>query len=180
MLLIYVMLAVLMVPSVTRAQESDQHESGQGAVPSDQTSTPGTFFEQERRAVPRGSRPQGDNPQIAAAVPRSAPPPRTDKGTVNRGEATVIVPDVIAWPQSSTVDIGNLRLRVSPRDAQVFVDGYYAGLVDNYDGFFQALKLDSGTYRIEITAPGYETLTFGVLITPGQRIRYRGDLRRRP
>jgi PEGA domain-containing protein len=77
-------------------------------------------------------------------------------------------------------DIGELRLDVSPRDAQVFVDGYYAGIVDDYDGAFQALKLESGAYRIEISAPGYETLAFDVRITPGQRVRYRGDLRRLP
>jgi len=80
----------------------------------------------------------------------------------------------------SAFDIGELRLDVSPRDAQVYVDGYYAGIVDDYDGAFQALKLESGAYRIEISAPGYETLAFDVRITPGQRIRYRGDLRRLP
>lgn len=78
----------------------------------------------------------------------------------------------------STFDIGELRLDVSPRHAQVFVDGYYAGVVDDFDGAFQALKLESGTHRIEIVAPGYETLTFDVRITPGQKIRYQGELRR--
>ena len=80
----------------------------------------------------------------------------------------------------SVFDIGELRLDVSPRNAQVFVDGYYAGLVDDYDGMFQGLKLESGGYRIEIVAPGYETLTFDVRIVPGQKTRYRGELIRRP
>ena len=31
--------------------------------------------------------------------------------------------------------IGELRLKVHPRDAQVFIDGYYAGRVDDFDGF---------------------------------------------
>jgi hypothetical protein len=85
------------------------------------------------------------------------------------------------YPQPfSTFDIGELRLDVSPRHAQVFVDGYFAGQVDNFDGAFQAIKLEAGTYRIEITAPGYETLTFDVRITPGQKIRYQGELRRLP
>jgi hypothetical protein len=80
----------------------------------------------------------------------------------------------------SAFDIGELRLDVSPRHAQVYVDGYYAGVVDDYDGAFQALKLESGAYRIEITAPGYESLAFDVRLTPGQKIRYQGDLRRAP
>ena len=78
----------------------------------------------------------------------------------------------------STFDVGELRLDVSPRHAQVFVDGYYAGVVDDFDGAFQALKLTSGGYRIDISAPGYDTLTFDVRIAPGQDIRYRGTLRR--
>lgn len=80
----------------------------------------------------------------------------------------------------SSFDIGELRLDVSPRYAQVYVDGYYAGVVDDFDGAFQALKLESGAYRIDIMMPGYETLTFDIRITPGQKIRYRGELRRRP
>ena len=67
-----------------------------------------------------------------------------------------------------------------PRHAQVYVDGYYAGVVDDYDGVFQGLKLESGAYRIEITAPGYENLSFDVRISPGQKINYEGNLRRVP
>lgn len=76
----------------------------------------------------------------------------------------------------NSFDIGELRLDVSPRDGQVYVDGYYAGTVDDFDGAFQALKLESGAYRLEIIAPGYDTLGFDVRINPGQKIRYRGDL----
>ena len=77
-------------------------------------------------------------------------------------------------------DIGEVRLQVSPRYAQVYVDGYYAGTVDDFDGVLQSLKMESGPYHIEIVAPGYETLEFDVRISPGQKINYRGDLRRLP
>ena len=77
-------------------------------------------------------------------------------------------------------DIGELRLQVFPRNAQVFVDGYYAGTVDDYDGTFQALKLEAAPYQIRISAPGFEDLMFDVRINPGQKINYKGDLRRRP
>jgi len=80
----------------------------------------------------------------------------------------------------SVFDIGELRLRVTPRHAQVFVDGYFAGEVDDYDGLLQGMKLESGPYHIEIVAPGYETLAFDIRINPGQKITYRGDLRPRP
>ena len=75
-------------------------------------------------------------------------------------------------------DTGELRLEMSPRDAQVYVDGYYAGTVDDFDGAFQSLTLESGPHQIDIVAPGYETMTFDVRISPGQKITYRSDLLR--
>jgi hypothetical protein len=73
---------------------------------------------------------------------------------------------------------GELRLDVEPRHAEVYVDGYYAGLVDDFDGVFQGLRLEEGPYRIEIVAPGLEPLEFDVRIQPGRKINYRGDLYR--
>jgi hypothetical protein len=35
----------------------------------------------------------------------------------------------------------HLRLQVTPREAEVFVDGYYAGTVDDFDGSFQAARV---------------------------------------
>jgi hypothetical protein len=71
---------------------------------------------------------------------------------------------------------GNVRLRVTPRDAEVLVDGYYAGIVDDFDGMFQSLKLDTGAYRIEIRKPGHETLVFDVHVQHGRTITFRGEL----
>ena len=73
-------------------------------------------------------------------------------------------------------DIGEVRLDVSPKFADVYVDGYYAGRVDDFDGIFQALKLESGAHHIQIVAPGYAPLDFDVRVDPGQKITYRGVL----
>jgi hypothetical protein len=73
-------------------------------------------------------------------------------------------------------DGGELRLSVSPRFADVYVDGYFAGRVDDYDGTFQALKLESGAHHIQIVAQGFAPLDFDVRINPGQKITYRGTL----
>jgi hypothetical protein len=77
-------------------------------------------------------------------------------------------------------DTGALRLKVKPRDAQVFVDGYFMGVVDSYDGLLQRLRLDSGPHRIEIRAAGYEPLVFDVRIVPGETVNYKGELLRLP
>ena len=75
---------------------------------------------------------------------------------------------------------GALRLKVKPREAGVYVDGYYAGRVDDFDGVFQKLKIDSGPHRVEIRLDGYETLTFDVRIDPDRTTTYSGELKKLP
>jgi len=82
--------------------------------------------------------------------------------------------------RSSGYDIGGVRLKIRPRDAQVFVDGYYAGLVDDFDGTFQALRLEAGGHKIEIHLPGYEDLELDVHVQPGRTITLEEYLRPRP
>jgi hypothetical protein len=75
---------------------------------------------------------------------------------------------------------GRLRLKVKPREAEVYVDGYYAGRVDDFDGVFQRLHLEAGPHRIEIRAEGYETLFFDVRILPDETTTYTGELKSVP
>ena len=72
--------------------------------------------------------------------------------------------------------VGELRIKVHPTDAQVFIDGSYAGRVDDFDGVFQSLRLEEGEYQVEIVLPGYEPLAFNVRIFPGEKTTYEGDL----
>ncbi len=50
------------------------------------------------------------------------------------------------YPQSSytSSDEGSLKLKIKPRQAEVYVDGYFVGVVDDFDGIFQRLHVDSG------------------------------------
>lgn len=73
-------------------------------------------------------------------------------------------------------DVGRLRLQVQPRHAEVYIDGYYAGIVDDFDGRFQGMSLESGGYGVEIALPGFEPLQFDIRITPGRTTTYRGEL----
>lgn len=74
-------------------------------------------------------------------------------------------------------ETGSVRTQVKPRDAQVFVDGYYVGVVDEFDGAFQRLRLDTGPHRIEIRKEGFETLRFDVRVTFDHTITLRGELK---
>jgi PEGA domain len=82
--------------------------------------------------------------------------------------------------QAGGYDIGGVRLKIRPRDAQVFVDGHYAGLVDDFDGTFQSLRLESGGHKIEIHMPGFEDLELDVHVQPGRTITLEEQLRPRP
>jgi len=71
---------------------------------------------------------------------------------------------------------GSLRLDIEPRDAQVYIDGAYAGLVDDFDGVFQSLRLETGQYHVEVVLPGFESMEFDVYIRPGEKTTYRADM----
>ena len=73
---------------------------------------------------------------------------------------------------------GFLRLKVRPRDAQVYVDGYYVGIVDEFDGVFQRLRLEEGPHQIEIRHPAYLPLELEVLIVTGEKVTFEGELYR--
>ena len=75
-------------------------------------------------------------------------------------------------------DQGKIRLKVKPRNAKVYVDGYYVGTVDEFDGALQKLTLNGGRHRVEIKAEGYETADFDVLIAPDETVTYQGELKK--
>ena len=51
----------------------------------------------------------------------------------------------------------SVRIEVTPRDAEVYVDGYYAGNVDDFDGSFQRLRVEPGEHEIAIFREGFRT-----------------------
>jgi hypothetical protein len=66
-----------------------------------------------------------------------------------------------------------LRLQVSPRETEVFIDGYYAGRVDDFDGVFQRLHLEAGDHDLELYLPGYRSVQQKVYLQPGRTFRVR-------
>ena len=69
-----------------------------------------------------------------------------------------------------------VRLEVSPRDAEVYVDGYYAGTVDDFDGTFQRLHVEPGQHEIEIYKDGFRPLRQRAYLTPDNTFRIRQAL----
>jgi len=81
------------------------------------------------------------------------------------------------WIRPSVADSqGRLALQVTPASAQVLVDGFYVGVVEDFAD--RGLWLDPGPRRIEVRADGYDTATFDLRIVEGQTVSYQRDLAR--
>ena len=86
-----------------------------------------------------------------------------------------------SWPGPFPIVVedgatGSVRVDVSPKDAAVYVDGYYAGLVDDFSGIFHHLTLSAGPHTLEVRKPGFETLTVAIFVPADRTITYRGTL----
>jgi hypothetical protein len=69
---------------------------------------------------------------------------------------------------------GGVHIEGAPGNAQVFADGYYVGIVDDFNGAGQHLNLTSGPHRIEIRMPDDpQPVAFDVNVPPGQTITVR-------
>jgi hypothetical protein len=59
-----------------------------------------------------------------------------------------------------------LRLEVEPKNASVFVDGYFAGNVDDFDGVFQRLHVDPGEHEIVVYLEGFRSIHEKLYVGP--------------
>jgi hypothetical protein len=71
---------------------------------------------------------------------------------------------------------GSLRFETQPPTAQVFVDSFYMGVVDDFGLNGRPLDLSPGTHHVELRARDYIPASFDVNILGNQISRYRGDL----
>ena len=74
-------------------------------------------------------------------------------------------------------DNGSLRLK-SIRSRHRSSSTVFVGTVDSFDGAFQKLGIEGGNHKIELKAEGYEPLQFDVLVTPGETVTYKGEMKR--
>ena len=75
---------------------------------------------------------------------------------------------------------GAVRIEVSPKGArdeiEVYVNEARAGVVDDFDGFFQRLYLEEGEYEIELRLPGYKPLRTSIFVARGNTYNLRGQM----
>jgi hypothetical protein len=70
----------------------------------------------------------------------------------------------------------SLRIEVKPSNAEVYVDGYYAGIVDDYDGTFQRLRVMPGQHEIEVYLDGFRTFRQRLYLEPNNTFKLKANL----
>ena len=65
---------------------------------------------------------------------------------------------------------------IDPESAEVIIDGYYAGVADDFKGRAHPLELAAGSHHVELLAPGCEPLAFDLMIQAHHTIRFAATL----
>ena len=71
------------------------------------------------------------------------------------------------WSRGAYDVSSSLRIEAKPRETEVYVDGYYAGKVDDFDGRFQRLRVEPGEHDIQLYLAGHRLFTQKVYLQPG-------------
>ncbi len=133
------------------------------------------------------------------ARPRSGPPPSAapQGRPVSRTRTRVFVGGYFYdpffgpypwWPRTAYPygyfpifdNSANVRVQAKPKDVQVFVDGFYAGVGDDFDGPFQRLSLPPGGHTIVLYLDGYRTVRRNLYLRPGSTTRLHDQMERLP
>ena len=77
-------------------------------------------------------------------------------------------------------DHASLRILAEPVETEVYVDGYYAGVVDDFDGIFQRLHVAPGPHEITLRLDGFETWSGEIFAGPGSTVNLRHYMRPGP
>jgi hypothetical protein len=78
-----------------------------------------------------------------------------------------------AFDTRNFIDGSSARIQVTPKHTEVYVDGYLAGVVDDFDGVAQRLRVAPGEHLIELYLDGHKTIAQTILFQPGQSYRIR-------
>ncbi|MBI4166767.1 MAG: PEGA domain-containing protein [Acidobacteria bacterium] len=101
----------------------------------------------------------------------------TRRITVNPAEKYVLPVSMERDPKIQyPYQTASIKLSVRPNRAAVFVDGLYAGHVDEFDGPGQAMLVAPGKHQIEISLPGFKPFRTEVSLLPYQKFEIKTAL----
>jgi PEGA domain len=82
-----------------------------------------------------------------------------------------------AYPYDLT-SAGNVKTEVTPKQTEVYVDGYYAGVANDFDDAINRLRTSSGGRSIALRLEGYRTVTEDIYVRPGSTYKLKETMER--
>ena len=101
----------------------------------------------------------------------------TEKLTIEPGRETTVNVSMEKDPSAEYSKVtSEIKLKVSPDRAAVFVDGAYAGTAHEFGGIGRAMLVKPGKHHIKVDLPGYRTFDTDVNLLPNQKITIKTKL----
>jgi hypothetical protein len=101
----------------------------------------------------------------------------TQKIVLEPGKKTIMAIRLQKNPQAQFSAVtGEIKLEVTPERAAVFVDGHFAGTVNQFRGVGRAMLVAPGSHHIKIDLVGYQPFETDVTVLAKQKITVKTDL----
>ena len=71
-----------------------------------------------------------------------------------------------------------VKFDVKPKETMVYLDGFYAGIVDDFDGAFQRLRTAPGGHQVTLYLDGYRTYSERVYLAADNTLKFRHRMER--
>jgi PEGA domain len=120
------------------------------------------------------------SPSSVASYTPAAPPRNTysNVATSSSSETVTAAPPVAAAIECEGSACGGVSFEITPASAQVWVDGVFAGALEDFSAASAPLLLAPGDHYIEVRLAGYRTASLDVTIVAGEVTPYQGMLER--
>lgn len=121
------------------------------------------------------------SPSSVASYTPAAPPRNTysNVATSSSSETVTAAPPMAAAIEcEGAAACGGVSFEITPASAQVWVDGVFAGAVEDFSASSAPLLLAPGDHYVEVRLAGYRTASLDVTIVAGEVTPYQGMLER--
>jgi len=97
--------------------------------------------------------------------------------TIEPGKETTVSVSMEKDPRAEYSRVtSEIKLKVSPDRAAVFVDGAYAGTAHDFGGIGRAMLVAPGKHHVKISLPGYRAFDTDVDLLPRQKVTIKTQL----
>jgi hypothetical protein len=101
----------------------------------------------------------------------------TQSYVVEPGKKLIITVKLNKDPNAQFATVtSEIKLKVNPDRAAVFVDGDFAGYVKQFNGMGRGMLVSPGDHHIKIALAGYQEFNTDVQVLPKQKITVKTDL----